>query len=113
MDPDIIENITGLVAVLLGTAIVLIPVLALSARFALKPVIEAIIRLRQSQGAAQDSAVQDRRISLLEAEVQNLQQAIHSLTEAEDFRRRLGSSTGAASDEPSTVRLPDPARAGE
>jgi uncharacterized protein (DUF1501 family) len=42
------QDFAAIVALLFAGTIVLVPVLALSARFALKPVIEAIAKLKQS-----------------------------------------------------------------
>jgi hypothetical protein len=75
----------------IGTT-VLVPVLAFSARIALKPVIEALAKLRQ---ASTDATLQDRRIALLEAEVHTLTSAVQQFTEAEEFRRQLGTSAPA------------------
>jgi hypothetical protein len=81
------QELAALIALLFAGTIVLVPVLALSARFALKPVIEAIARLKQS---GSDATLQDRRIALLEAEVQHLGAAVQQFAEVEDFRRQLG-----------------------
>jgi hypothetical protein len=77
-----------LVAFFLGAA-VLVPVLALSARFALKPVMETWIRLRQGETTDQEKILQDRRIALLEAELQSVQQQLQQRTEAQEFEQRL------------------------
>ena len=76
------------VAFFLGAA-VLVPVLALSARFALKPVMETWIRLRQGETTDQEKILQDRRIALLEAELQSVQQQLQQRTEAQEFEQRL------------------------
>jgi hypothetical protein len=76
------------VAVFAGAAL-LVPILALSARFALKPVMETWIRLRQSETTDQDKILQDRRIALLEAEVQTLHQLVQQRLEVHEFERKL------------------------
>ena len=78
----------ALMALFFAGSIVLVPVLALSARLALKPLIDTL-RLRSSGDA---DVLQDRRIALLEAEVQHLSAALHQMAE-DDFRRQLGSPT--------------------
>src|SRR3712207_4594523 len=93
MEPGVIAELTGVVGVLVGGAIILTPLLALSVRFALKPLIESWARIRQAQGP-EAAQLQDRRISLLEAEIQHLQEQVRHLSEAEDFRRQL-SAPGA------------------
>jgi hypothetical protein len=94
MNPDSIGALTGLCAAVIGSLAVLTPVVALSARFALRPIVEAMIRLREAQGATRASELQDRRIALLESEIQSLQHTVRSLMEAEDFRRQLASPRG-------------------
>ena len=80
-------DLTGLMGVLVGGAVILIPILAISARFALKPLIETWMKARQVSGP--ESQLQDRRIALLEAEVQNLHATVRQLAEAESFRSQL------------------------
>ena len=84
------EEFAAILALLFAGTIVLVPVLALSARFALKPMIEALARLKQS---GQESLLQDRRIALLEAEVHNMGAALQQYAEAEEFRRQLAVPT--------------------
>jgi hypothetical protein len=89
MDASSIYALTALSGAVLGCLVVLTPVVALSARFALRPIVEAMIRLRESQADGRTNELQDRRIALLEAEIQSLQHSVRSLSEAEDFRRAL------------------------
>jgi hypothetical protein len=91
MEPGMIGEMIGLVGAFFGGLIVLAPVVALSVRFGLKPLVEAKHRL--SQGASADLA-QDRRLALLEAEMQNIQASLQQLAEADDFRRQLATPAG-------------------
>jgi hypothetical protein len=75
-------------AFFVGLAI-LVPVVAISARFALKPVMESWIKLRQTQTSGDEKIMQDRRIALLEAEIHGLQQLVQQQHEARDFERAL------------------------
>jgi hypothetical protein len=68
----------------------LTPVLAFCARFALKPVMETWLRMRQEQTSDQEKILQDRRIALLEAELQSLQQMVQQRLEVQDFDRAIG-----------------------
>jgi hypothetical protein len=86
MEPGVFAELTGALAVFFAGAIILVPVIAVSVRFSLKPLIEA--RTRRLHGDATDLA-QDRRIALLEAELQGVQGTLQELQEAEDFRRQL------------------------
>ncbi|HEX2204625.1 MAG TPA: hypothetical protein VHG91_15050 [Longimicrobium sp.] len=103
-------DLTGLMGVLVGGAIILTPILAFSARFALKPLIEAWAKARQPSGP--EAQLQDRRISLLEAEVQHLHATVRQLGEAVEFRSQLGPGAPAAPalDAVRPERPVDPAR---
>ena len=90
MDSGSLRDLTGLAAVLLMGGAVLVPVVALSVRFALKPVVDAWVRIRQETGGStREMAMQDRRMALLEQEIQGLQRTVQELADADDFRRRL------------------------
>lgn len=87
-------EIIGLVAVL---SIITIPSLGLVARFALKPVVESMLRLRESFDR-QNTSVDTQRLQLLEQRVTEMQDSIERLTDAVDFDRQLrsGTASGAA-----------------
>lgn len=87
-------EIIGLVAVL---SIITIPSLGLVARFALKPVVESMLRLRESFDR-QNTSVDTQRLQLLEQRVTEMQDSIERLTDAVDFDRQLrsGAASGAA-----------------
>ncbi|MDH3271122.1 MAG: hypothetical protein OEN56_07320 [Gemmatimonadota bacterium] len=84
-------DVTGLVAVVLGISIVLIPVLGATARFALSPVVEALAKLFEARGADEHLRILERRVELQEQEIAMLSQTVRSLSEARDFDRALGS----------------------
>ncbi|HET7462498.1 MAG TPA: hypothetical protein VFJ82_14690 [Longimicrobium sp.] len=83
------QDFAAIMALFFTGTIVLVPVLALSARLAFKPLTETLLRLRNGGEA---DTMQDRRIALLEAEVQALGAALHQMAE-DDFRRQIGSPT--------------------
>lgn len=87
------EQVAMVVAAFFFGLSVLVPILALSARFALKPVMETWMRLRQSQTTDEEKIMQDRRIALLEAELQSLQHAVRHQLDARDFDRALTDRT--------------------
>ena len=99
MDTDII----GLVAVVLGGLTVLTPVVAFSARFALRPIVDSMLRLKEAQASDRADSLQDRRIAVLEAEIQSLQHSVRSLQEGEEFRRELAAPRPAAVAAPQLV----------
>lgn len=99
MEPNTLEGIARILVVFFGGSIVLSPVLALSLRHALKPLTEILLRLRTEPE-------QERRIHLLEGELQQVQNEMHRLLEAEEFRRQLRSGTPQRSDPKETTEIP-------
>lgn len=86
-------DITALVATILGISIVLIPVLGLTARYALNPTVEALSRLFESRSSEEQLRILERRLELQEQEIAMLSQTVRSLSEAHDFDRALKGST--------------------
>ncbi|HEX8830053.1 MAG TPA: hypothetical protein VF705_02750 [Longimicrobium sp.] len=86
-----IGALTGLVAVTLGIMIVLVPVLGVTARFALKPIVEAFARMKEIQGEEQKVALMEQRIALLEEHLHSVDRNVAALQEDADFRRQLDS----------------------
>ncbi len=83
------EELSMVIAAFFVGLAILVPVVALSARFALRPVMESWIKLRQTQTTGDEKIMQDRRIALLEAEIHSLQQLVQQQLEARDFERAL------------------------
>ena len=94
MSPEQLEMLAPLIGFAIAAFVVSIPVIAFSARFAIKPVVEALIRLREAQGKAGVSndmlMLQDRRLSLLESEMQHIGATLERLAEAQEFAAQLG-----------------------
>jgi hypothetical protein len=84
-------NLIGLISAILGISVVLIPVLGLTARFALKPTVEALARMFESRGSDESLRILERRVELQEHEIAALHAALGSLTEGRDFDRQLES----------------------
>jgi hypothetical protein len=82
-------DLTALVSVILGISVVLVPVIGLTARFALKPSVEALIRLFENRSTSETVQLLERRIDLQEQEIQALQTVVRGLSEARDFERQL------------------------
>jgi hypothetical protein len=91
-------DLTSLVAVVLGISIVLIPVIGLTARYALSPTVEAFAKLFETKGNDEAIRILERRMELQEQEIALLSQTIRSLTEAREFERQLGAPSGGAAD---------------
>lgn len=88
-------DLTGVLAIFFGGAIILTPLLAFSLRIAFKPFLEVLNRSRQDKLAHDDRLLQGRRINLLETELQDLQRTVTALAEAESFRQQLLGSKGS------------------
>lgn len=71
-----------------------VPALAISVRLALKPILEALERVREG-GLTVTSRADDPRIEALEAEVVRLTQEVQRLSESEAFHRELMASRSA------------------
>lgn len=93
-------NLIGLVSAILGISVVLIPVLGLTARYALKPTVEALARMFETRGADESLRILERRMELQEHEIAALHSTLRGLTEGRDFDRQLGSGPPRAPSSP-------------
>jgi hypothetical protein len=82
-------DITSIVAIVMGMLVILIPVAGLTARFALKPIVEAIARMREGQGAQQEASLLQQRVALLEQQVQNMEHSVDRISEEREFNKQL------------------------
>jgi hypothetical protein len=93
MDPLLLRALLPLAAIAVVAFVVSIPLIGITVRFAAKPFVEALTHFKQAQirGQTADQTVlmQDRRISLLEAELQQVQTSLQRVIEGEEFRRQL------------------------
>ena len=87
-------ELTGLIGTIGGILIVLIPVAGLTARFALKPIVEAISRAREIQGGNRETAILEKRVALLEQQIRNVEGSMERLVEDSEFRRQLEAPRG-------------------
>lgn len=84
------EILVPITAILVFGTAVIIPIAGITARFALKPVVEAFARLRESQGSGERQALTEQRLALLEEQLHALERDQARLLEEADFRRQLG-----------------------
>ena len=86
MDPS---EIAAMVA---AFVIVGVPVLGITARLVVRPIVDALVRLQEAglMGTSQQQQLEQRQIVELQEEVQTLRRAVERLTEAESFNRQLG-----------------------
>ena len=82
-------DIVALVSVILGISVVLVPVIGLTARFALKPLVEAVSRVFESRSVDETVRILERRVELQEQQIEALQASVEKLSEAQEFDRQL------------------------
>ncbi|HSU15855.1 hypothetical protein [Longimicrobium sp.] len=85
------NDLIPLVTILGSFLIVLIPVAGLTARFALKPLIESVTRALQARQGG-DAAAAERRLARVEEELAALRAEIRKLGDGRDFDRSLAAS---------------------
>lgn len=88
-------DIVALVSAILGISIILVPVIGITARFALSPTVEALSKLFDSRSKDESLRILERRLELQEQEINMLTQAVRSLAEGQEFDRALTSSADA------------------
>ena len=91
-------DLTGLVAVILGISTVLVPIIGLTARFALKPTVEALSKFFEAKGQEETVAILERRQALLEAQVEQLEAQLRRIAETSEFDRQLAAGGGATAE---------------
>ena len=84
-------DLTSLLAVFMGISIVLVPVIGITARFALKPTVEALARLFEHRGMEDTVAILERRMALMEQQMESLDGSVKRLAEVAEFHQALGS----------------------
>jgi hypothetical protein len=95
-------DLTALLAVFMGVSIVLIPVIGLTARFALKPTVEALGRFFDKKSSDEAISILERRMALIEQQVESIDTNVQKLVETAEFDRKL------AAPPQSTARISGP-----
>ncbi len=82
-------DIVSVIGVIGGLSIVLIPIIGLTARFALKPTVEALSRV--FEGKSNDDSIQllEKRIALIEQHMDVMESSMHRLAEVSEFHTQL------------------------
>lgn len=83
-------DLTAIVAVIMGMLVVLIPIAGVTARFALKPLVESLAAAMQSREQHQALQITERRVALLEQQVESLESLTERLRDERAFDRELG-----------------------
>jgi hypothetical protein len=82
MDEDIL-------AMLLTAMVLFVPVAGLTLRFALKPMVDSIARLMEARVRGAGADVLEKRLALLEQELQSVRGELTRIVERSDFYDRL------------------------
>ncbi len=88
------DVIVPVVAIVLGSLMVLIPVAGFTARFAFKPIVESMAKLKEIQANASgggDVRELAQRVSRIEQQLEGMDVSLQRLIEAKDFDRQLSS----------------------
>ena len=82
-------DLTALLAVFMGVSVVLVPVIGITARFALKPTVEALSRFFEKRGSDEAISILERRMALIEQQVESIDTNVQKLVETAEFDREL------------------------
>ena len=85
-------NPNDVAPMVMGLVIVGIPVLGFTAKMVLKPLVEALVRLREAGVVmgSQQQQLADQKFVQMQEEIRLLHEQVERLTEAETFHRQLG-----------------------
>ena len=78
-----------IVAIVMGTLTVLIPLSLITLRFAIKPIAEAVAQMRSGGASQEQLAVMQQRLALLEQQFSGLETEVDRIGEAQDFQTEL------------------------
>jgi len=92
-------DLGSIIATIMGISIVLIPVIGLTARFALKPVVEALSKVFEGRGAEESLQIMERRLGLMEAQIDGMEASVKRLSETARFDAQLRSGSEASNDQ--------------
>lgn len=79
----------GLAGVIMGTLIILVPVAGITARFALKPIVESLALARQTPQTDERLASLESRMTLLENQMDGTEAELRRLSDESEFRKEL------------------------
>ncbi len=82
-------DIVAVIGVIGGISIVLIPIIGLTARFALKPTVEALSRVFEGKRDDESTQLLEKRIALIEQQVSVMESSMHRLAEVSEFHTQL------------------------
>ncbi len=80
------EDILG---ILMAGAIILLPLFGLTVRLALKPTVDSILKIMEARRSSAEMELLERRVTLLEQELNGTQHGLQRLLDKDEFERRL------------------------
>jgi hypothetical protein len=89
-------------------AVVVVPALGLTMRFALKPFVDAILRLKEGGVLPSADPATAAELRIMREELLEMRQTVRRLEEADSFHRELGAGSGANAVAERQSSLPEP-----
>lgn len=105
-------DLVGLVSVIMGISVVLVPVIGLTARFALKPTVEALSRFFEHKGLDETVHILERRLALMEQQIESMEGSVRRLAEISEFHHALGAGDAEGGSGAGHARARGPAEEG-
>ena len=87
-------DLTAIVAIVMVFSCILIPVAGVTLRFAIKPAVEALVKAFDNRGLEDTVGVLERRLGLLEHQMDSIDTTVKRLADAVEFQNQLQSGTG-------------------
>ena len=92
MDPS---DLVPLVAVVMGISVILVPVIGYTARYVLRPFQDALAQYVQGRGGDDSVRILERRMALMEQQLEGMETTLNRIADAADFHRELRTPQGA------------------
>ena len=86
---DIAPELIPLVAIVMGISVVLVPVLGFTARYVLRPFEETLTRYLQARASDDSVRIVERRLALMEQQLETMESTLDRIADAADFHREL------------------------
>jgi hypothetical protein len=86
---DFGETLVSMTAIMLGSMVVLLPIAALTIRYAIRPMLESWAIAREAPLPGERIQLMERRIELLEKQVEIIERDNLRLLESSEFEARL------------------------
>ena len=104
MDIALLIPILG---VIFGGLILLVPVVGITARIALRPMMDSWARYRELKGNDEAVLLLERRMALMEEHLNSIDRSVQLLLEEADFRRKLEAGGSAPAALPGRAGTPE------